>query len=753
MAKSSLVRFVAGFGRRIRCAAILALCAQFSHAAVESQVHLEEDQRVLDVAVTAKQIADWARPFMARVESLLAESGAKRYLVVQMRLHPDRDAEVLSASEPPQAEEDAAEVVRLAKSPLPARSSLIDATLSFHFKVAGASKAPVIPSPAMLAHRRFADAGTAERLSLLAQMARTEALPVLGAIASRVQQQFAGVRELGKALNQAVAMPASATIDAPRLADRSATFWRAVVEMARGDTLPVVARIYLDVANGQLDRAREWSRVTLPFTAKEPVARYYLELLAARLATFYPGVDRQIRDGISLFDDKKLQEARQSYEALLKDYPCSAWGHHELALTFNQLGDDAAYRKSQAAVFACNPMYTRQIRIATGVEAYRLQRRIELEKLFRDSSRGVADFSDYADIALDLGEPAIAAHVLWRLVHLAQDKKQMEERLELFLYALEQLGVTELKSSFQGDHTKAFATIEARRRQARESSPAYRKMKDPGSVGGVAPEGQSPQGQSPERQAVATLVGITGNVEVRTGPSGEWRAAQKGQQLLAGDLVRTSEGSVAAILFADKTQVKLSQTSQFQIRADGENAQVNLSLKSRWRGKSDSQDAKDPGAAGEPSRAVEPAAGGCPRDTERFRDAGPMIFVDQSTRLVWAKCPFGQKIDPATRNCSGAIWATEKLDFARSAAENLAKNTGSAWRLPTIEEISTLAEATCGSRAFAKTPLSDYGGAPIWTSSPAGENQIFQFDPAKGGRTVKKEDDAPGIVILVTHRP
>jgi hypothetical protein len=40
-------------------------------------------------------------------------------------------------------------------------------------------------------------------------------------------------------------------------------------------------------------------------------------------------------------------------------------------------------------------------------------------------------------------------------------------------------------------------------------------------------------------------------------------------------------------------------------------------------------------------------------------------------------------------------------------------------------------------------------GPPIWTGTSAGAGKVYQFDPATGGRTAEKENDAPGIVFLV----
>ena len=60
-------------------------------------------------------------------------------------------------------------------------------------------------------------------------------------------------------------------------------------------------------------------------------------------------------------------------------------------------------------------------------------------------------------------------------------------------------------------------------------------------------------------------------------------------------------------------------------------------------------------AAGNPS-----TPGECALDAARFRDLGP-AFLDQQTQLAWRYCATPQSIDVKTKQCSGAIFATENL--------------------------------------------------------------------------------------------
>jgi len=78
-------------------------------------------------------------------------------------------------------------------------------------------------------------------------------------------------------------------------------------------------------------------------------------------------------------------------------------------------------------------------------------------------------------------------------------------------------------------------------------------------------------------------------------------------------------------------------------------------------------------------------------------------------------------------------------------AKSVAGRSGSGWRLPTIDEISSIAGASCKAQ-FAR--LFPTISAPMWTSSSAGAGKVYQFD-ATDGQSAEDENDAAGIVLLV----
>ena len=98
--------------------------------------------------------------------------------------------------------------------------------------------------------------------------------------------------------------------------------------------------------------------------------------------------------------------------------------------------------------------------------------------------------------------------------------------------------------------------------------------------------------KSPAASAIAEIVSITSKGEYRQLAETAWREAKLKQQLAAGDFVRTGDLSGMALLFADRTQIRLSQNSMFQVR--GEDAKGTSILNLR-QGRAWSQAKDQPG--------------------------------------------------------------------------------------------------------------------------------------------------------------
>ncbi len=85
--------------------------------------------------------------------------------------------------------------------------------------------------------------------------------------------------------------------------------------------------------------------------------------------------------------------------------------------------------------------------------------------------------------------------------------------------------------------------------------------------------------KSPAAFATAEIVSITGKGEHRQLAETAWREAKLKQPLVAGDFVRTGDLSAMALLFADRTQIRLSQNSMFQLKGEDAKGTSILNLR------------------------------------------------------------------------------------------------------------------------------------------------------------------------------
>ena len=85
---------------------------------------------------------------------------------------------------------------------------------------------------------------------------------------------------------------------------------------------------------------------------------------------------------------------------------------------------------------------------------------------------------------------------------------------------------------------------------------------------------------SPALAALAEIVSLTGKGEYRGQNESIWRDAKIKQSLDGGNFVRTGDLSAMALLFSDKTQIRLSQNSMFQIKGvDPKSGDTTLNLR------------------------------------------------------------------------------------------------------------------------------------------------------------------------------
>lgn len=91
--------------------------------------------------------------------------------------------------------------------------------------------------------------------------------------------------------------------------------------------------------------------------------------------------------------------------------------------------------------------------------------------------------------------------------------------------------------------------------------------------------------------------------------------------------------------------------------------------------------------------------------------------TDQKTGLVWRRCPEGRTWDMATTTCTG-VAVPYSHQQALQLATTQATNTGVAWRVPNIKELSSIVDRNVSypsidSTAFPATPTNVF-----WSATP-----------------------------------
>lgn len=432
------------------------------------------------ITIDADTFSAWLKPVIAAVESRFPKQVGRKSIVVQITLRRDGPAEIELAGNPKLSDEDVKAIRAAADANKAPRSKVATCSLMVVAKNQPGNPdelpglTPALQSPPERLLDQIRSGPTREGLVLLKRWATEESLPLLAAWADKAEAKYEGVRNLGDELAKAVADPkASPSVEA--LALKNANFWRAAMEMKPGNPLTPAIETSLLLAEGRVEWAQQVAAMASLFDAKKSAASAQLGLGRALAEAYLKGVNDRITKGIALHDGGKFAEALAAFDAVLQDDPQSAWVVYERFHTERvmkmQSGAGGPLRserwpETRARIIAIHPLY-QTMGEASGQEGlFDLTRRVELAGLFKDQQSLVKDVITTADIALDLEAFDLAAMLYWSILSGVKSEAYRDRPLlEHFLYALERLGVKDLKNDFKGDHAAAFAAIEADRRK------------------------------------------------------------------------------------------------------------------------------------------------------------------------------------------------------------------------------------------------------------------------------------------------
>jgi len=319
------------------------------------------------------------------------------------------------------------------------------------------------------------------KLELNKSWAITEVLPVLTAFETTVDDKYAGVKNFGKLVAKT---NFNTTQDIGTLTSNNSDYWRAVMEMEKGNQLIPVTKIAMLMTQGELDYAFKYLELLGAFSNPETVSDSYLKEMSWRLRTFNNQLNEQISKGITQHDSGNYKKAIGIYDGILKDYPNSAWTQYEKYYSQNAIDlangqskteDRKLWDASKVSIYKSNPLYNMDVRASNGAEGYLLYRRQEIGTLFKTKGQLIKDIYKYADIALDLKVYDFAAQYFWMTANYDKDETNS---ITYYLYCLEKLGVKDLKSNFKRDHEKEFRQLEATKEKTMKESSIYNSFKN-----------------------------------------------------------------------------------------------------------------------------------------------------------------------------------------------------------------------------------------------------------------------------------
>jgi hypothetical protein len=330
--------------------------------------------------------------------------------------------------------------------------------------------------------KEYADADIQTKLKLNKEFAINEVLPVLAAYQVIVDDKFEGVKTFGKLVQKTNFNQAQ---DIESLTSKYKNYWRAILEMDIGNQLIPVTKIFAFVSQGELDHAKKYLEIIQMFSDPKTIPNDYLRELSYRLDLFENQLNKEIEKGIIEHDKGNYKSAIKIYSEILKNYPNSAWALYEKYYSENaiklkenkSLNDDRKdWDLAKVEIYKHNPLYNMDIIASNGKEAYLLFRRQEIATLFKKKEDRLQDIFKYAEIATDLGVYDFAAQLFWILA--TNNKVDSESAIYNYLYCLEKLGVTEIKSNFKGNFEKIFKSIEEDKENEMKKSSIYKSMKN-----------------------------------------------------------------------------------------------------------------------------------------------------------------------------------------------------------------------------------------------------------------------------------
>lgn len=471
----------------------LCFVAAFSVRAekVQLSIHFLSGDQVADINFDKDDFLEYAKTFTSSLTGFLEAGDEKRDVLVLLTLTKENNPAISIYARPALDKKTTDQLLKKLKSAGKIKSRLVKYDLLFMAKVNGGPDnstdkfEPAFMLPGDAEKEAMKNADMAGKIVLIKKWTREFAIPVLAAFENKVEEKFEGVRAMGKLLS---VTDFSKPQNVASLTDHNSNYWRAMAEMAPGNLIIPVSKIAMHVANGEFDHAQNYMEMVTLFSDDKSYAKELNQEFTWRLNMFTNELNGKIEKGLNKHDMLDYDGAIQIYEEVLKIYPQSSWAQYELYYSqsakriekdSSALNDFSQWETARINIFASNPMYPMEIHATNGKEGYLMFRRQSISSLFKEENELIPDLVRYTDIAFDLGNYAMAAHMYWFIFSsFPKEKYDSRNLLEYFLYCLDKLGDKQMAGNFKGDHSEEFKKIEHLQKEAMESNSVYQSFID-----------------------------------------------------------------------------------------------------------------------------------------------------------------------------------------------------------------------------------------------------------------------------------
>ncbi|HLP10391.1 MAG TPA: hypothetical protein VK177_00565 [Flavobacteriales bacterium] len=470
---------------------IIFLCpfARAQEKNAELSIQFISDQTVAEVNFNEEAFLNYAKLVVDKINELFEKETQQADVFIMQTFHPNASPSFEISARPALSKEREQKIRKELTSIKGIKSTLVDYTLAYLVAVKegfGESDKPFVPEivlPDERAHAELVKADLKTTYELIRTWAAKEAIPVLAAFASKVDEQFAGVRAVGKILSK---NDFSKNVDVVTLTEKNSDYWRAVLEMSPGNQLIPVSKMLMHIAKGEFSYAQSYLEMVSLISDEKTVPDRYMKEMKLRLQVFEKKFQDELGKGLLLHDTGKYADAIAVYEKLLKVYPYSPQAKYELYFSKNALEIEtnkidmnhrADWDAAKPLIYACNPMYSTDVRASNAREGYLLYRRNEINTLFKKDGELAEDMVKYADIALDLEVYPYAAQMYWLI--LSGIKKETygdRNMMAHFLYCLDKMGHKALLDNFKDEIRAEFKNIAAEREKIMKEHTSYQVM-------------------------------------------------------------------------------------------------------------------------------------------------------------------------------------------------------------------------------------------------------------------------------------